>query len=137
VPGYFAPAYRNPDTSNTRPLLLRYERLAPFRSLLIKPGARFLANGWATDLCSYIAVTSCTAMEYHTFMATKPAAASVADWLAREQGTVFCAAEGVVAAPATRSSRASARGDGWDPVASVQTADGSWRLLSRRDGAGG
>lgn len=112
VPRYFTPAYRNPDTSNTRPVLLRYERLVPFRSLLTAPGTRLLANGWAFDLCFYVAVTGCTPLEYHAFMATKPAGVSVADWLAHEHITIFYVDESVLADPATASFLGNAQGEG-------------------------
>jgi hypothetical protein len=132
VPRHFTPAYRNPDTSTSRPVLLRYERLAPFRPLLTEPGTRILANGWPFDLCAYVAVVECTGIEYRDFMAAKPGAVSVAEWLAHEQITVFYVDESVLADPAAQPFLSNAQGEGWQTVAWVETADARWRLLKRR-----
>jgi hypothetical protein len=134
APRHFTPAYRNLDGSASRPVLLRYERLVPFQRLLAEPGARLLANGWPFELCAYIAPRACTGVEYRDFMARKPGAVSVADWLAHDDITLFYADETVLADPAARSFVDDAAGHGWQTVARVETADARWRLFQRRTG---
>ena len=131
VPSYFTPEYRNPDTSNTRPLLLRYERLVPFQALLTQPGTHLLAFGWPSDLCSYIAVRGCTPLDYRTFLEAKPADVPFADWLTQQNITLFYVDEYVFADPSAQTFLENPASAGWDIVTWTQTDDSHWELLKR------
>ncbi len=131
VPPYFTEQYRNSDDSTGRYLLLRYERLAPFKSLLTQPNMHLLTYGWSNDLCSYIAVTGCTPLDYRDFMAAKPADVTIDDWLTQEQITLFYVDDYVFADPAAQLFLANPEAAGWDVVTQTQTEGSHWELLKR------
>lgn len=132
VPSYFTPDYHNPGGNPGRPLLLHYERLAPYDALLAGPNVRVLGTGWISNLCLYNGSSACTPVDYSAFAAQEPENASLADWLTEQNIDIFYVDEGILAYTAATEFLENSSDLGWSTLVSVDTETEHWRLLRRR-----
>ena len=131
VPLRYVESYHTPQSGLGRPLLRRYERLVPFRNVLDQPGLRLLAHGWGAELCHYLSLTDCTAVEISTYASLADDVA-FADWLDSQEITVAYLDEYTLANAKVQEFVGSLDASVWETISQEGSGDQQWMLLGMR-----